>query len=261
MENNNVSFEIKDLSFAYDNKRVLHHLNLKIAKGKITTLIGPNGCGKSTLFQLLTKNLKPSQGQILLNSKPLDEISLREFARKVAIVHQNNTAPGDITVERLVEYGRIPYTKMGRSPSSDQDQRYIDRALKITGLTALRKRSIQNLSGGQRQRVWIAMALAQGTNILLLDEPTTYLDVRYQLQILRLVEMLNKRYGITIIMVLHDMNQTIHYSDEIVALSHKGEIIANGDPLQVVSTDMMQQVYGVSLDVVPYQDTKVVMNF
>ena len=112
MENNKVSFEVKNLSFAYENKLVLHNLNLQIPKGKITTLIGPNGCGKSTLFQLLTKNLTPSQGEIFLNSIPIHQLNLRDFARKVAIVHQNNTAPGDLTVEQLVAYGRIPYTKM-----------------------------------------------------------------------------------------------------------------------------------------------------
>ncbi len=261
MENNAVSFEVRNLSFAYGNKPIIRNLNLKIPKGKITTLIGPNGCGKSTMFQLLTKNLTPTQGEILLDGVPLSQMSLRSFAQKVAIVHQNNTAPGDLTVEQLVAYGRILYTKMGHSASSEKDCRLIERAMKITGVAALRDRNIQSLSGGQRQRVWIAMALAQGTDILLLDEPTTYLDVRYQIQILRLVRMLNKRYGITILMVLHDMNQTIQYSDQIVALSHQGKIVANGAPCQVVSTEMLKEVYGVQLEVVPYQDTKIVMNF
>ena len=261
MENNKVSFAIRNLSFAYDAKPVLRDVSLKIPKGKITTLIGPNGCGKSTMFQLLTKNLTPSKGAIYLDGKPISQMSLREFARKVAIVHQNNTAPGDMTVEQLVAYGRIPYTKLGRSATQPEDIRLIERAMKITGITSLRKRSIQNLSGGQRQRVWIAMALAQGTDTLLLDEPTTYLDVRYQIQILRLVRMLNQRFGITILMVLHDMNQTIQYSDEIIALSHRGTVVAQGSPDQVVSEEMLQEVYGVRLEVAPYKGSQIVLNF
>ncbi len=261
MENNNSCFDIRDLSFAYENKPVLNHLNISIPRGKITTLIGPNGCGKSTLFQLLTKNLTPTGGEIRFGSVPLEQLSLKDFARRVAIVHQNNTAPGDLTVERLVEYGRIPYTKMGRSPSGPEDQRLIERAMKITGITGLRSRSIQNLSGGQRQRVWIAMALAQGTKVLLLDEPTTYLDVRYQLQILHLVRMLNRKCGITIVMVLHDMNQTIEYSDEIIALNSSGSVVAQGDPKKVVTGQMLEQVYGVHLDVIDHADHKIVMNF
>ena len=257
----NKSFEIRNLSFAYDDKPVLRQVDITIPKGKITTLIGPNGCGKSTLFQLLTKNLTPSGGDILLEGIPLRDLSLKDFARRVAIVHQNNTAPGDITVEQLVAYGRIPYTKPGRSATQPEDLRLIARAMKITGITNLRDRSIQSLSGGQRQRVWIAMALAQGTKTLLLDEPTTYLDVRYQLQILKLVQMLNRRYGITILMVLHDMNQTIQYSDEIVALSHKGTVVAQGAPGDVVTAEMLREVYGVSLNVIPWQDSRIVLNF
>ncbi len=261
MENNNTCFQVRNLSFGYDKKTVLKNLNLKIPKGKITTLIGPNGCGKSTLFQLLTKNLTPSSGDILLGNTPLNQMSLKEFARQVAIVHQNNTAPGDLTVENLVSYGRIPYTKMGRSPSSPEDQKLIERAMKITGITGLRNRSIQNLSGGQRQRVWIAMALAQGTKVLLLDEPTTYLDIRYQIQILHLIRMLNRKCGITIVMVLHDMNQTIQYSDEIIALSSQGTVVAQGDPREVVSSPMLEQVYNVHLDVIEHDTRKIVMNF
>lgn len=256
---NKTCFTLKNVMFSYGEKPVLQNLSLKISQGKITALLGSNGCGKSTLFQLLTKNLEPERGEIFLGNKPLKEMDLKEFSRKAAVVHQNNTAPGDITVEQLVSYGRIPYTKMGRSVSKEKDIQMIERAMKITGTLALRKKQIHALSGGQRQRVWIAMAIAQGTKILLLDEPTTYLDVRYQLQILKLVQMLNQKLGITILMVLHDINQAIYYSDEIVALSPEGTLIARGDPKKVISSETLQEVYGIHLSTMEYEGRRMVM--
>lgn len=258
---NNISFEIKNLSFSYEEKNILHNLNIKIPKGKITTIIGPNGCGKSTLFQLLTKNLKNYDGEIKFANKSLCRIGLSDFAKKVAIVHQSNTAPGDITVKKLVSYGRIPHTKITHSYYDEHDEKIIERAMKITGVYSLRNRTLQSLSGGQRQRVWIAMALAQGTKTILLDEPTTYLDIRYQLQILNLVKMLNEKYKITIIMVLHDINQTIKYSDEIIALSYHGKVVTQGSPQEVINPEMLKKVYGVELDVTEYKNNKIVINF
>lgn len=252
-------FSIQNLSFSYGKKQVLRNLTLEIPKGKITTLMGSNGCGKSTMFQLLTKNLRPDQGKICLEGIPLNAVSLSDFSRKVAIVHQNNSAPGDLTVEQLVAYGRIPYMKMGRPVSRKKDEQMIERAMRITGIQSLRKKQIQELSGGQRQRAWIAMALAQGTKILLLDEPTTYLDVRYQLQILRLVRMLNQRLGITVLMVLHDINQAVAYSDEIIALSSKGTRIAQGDPKKVITSEMLMDVYGIRLETLEHEGKKLVL--
>lgn len=255
----NQCFTIKNLSFSYGEKRVLRELSLEIKKGKITTLMGSNGCGKSTLFQLLTKNLRPDQGQILLGGVSLESMSLHEFSRKVAIVHQSNIAPADITVEQLVAYGRIPYTKMGRAISKEKDEQMVERAMQITGIMGIRKKQIHALSGGQRQRVWIAMAIAQGTKILLLDEPTTYLDVRYQLQILRLVKMLNEKLGITILMVLHDINQALYYSDEIVALSPQGTLITQGDPVRKITSEMLRSVYGIDLQTMEHDGKKLVL--
>lgn len=256
---NNTCFAVQNLCFSYGEKEVLRDLTLDIKKGKITTLMGSNGCGKSTLFQLLTKNLKPGKGQILLEGTPLESFHLSKFSRKVAIVHQNNTAPGDLTVEQLVAYGRIPYTRMGRPVSREKDERMVERALRITGTYGIRKKQIQALSGGQRQRVWIAMAIAQETKILLLDEPTTYLDVRYQLQILKLVKMLNQKLGITILMVLHDINQALYYSDEIIALSAQGTLIARGEPGKVIAPETLRSIYGIELDMVEHDGKKLVL--
>ena len=200
---NNI-FTVKNLSFSYGKQQVLNGLDFSLHEGKITTLIGANGCGKSTLFNLMTKNLKPDQGEVFLREENIANLRLKDFAREAAIVHQYNTAPPDLTVTEL--------------------------------------------SGGQKQRVWIAMALAQDTKVLFLDEPTTYLDVRYQLQILKLIQKLNREYGITIVMVLHDINQSLYYSDEIVAMKD-GRIIAHGLPEEIISKELVKEVYGVDLTI------------
>lgn len=247
---NKKTFSARDLSFAYGEKAILKHLSFEISEGKVTTLMGANGCGKSTLLQLLTKNLKLEYGDIYLNKKQVQQMHMKEFAKQVAIVHQYNTAPDDITVEQLVQYGRAPYTKIiGNGKHKAEDNRIVERSMRITGVLPYRERLVSSLSGGQKQRVWIAMALAQNTKVLLLDEPTTYLDVRYQLQILKLIKMLNKKCGITIIMVLHDINQALAYSDEIVALSPQGELIAHGKPDEVMVPEVISQMYGIHLEV------------
>ncbi len=240
-------FEIKDLSFSYGNNKVINGLNLKIKEGKITTLIGANGCGKSTLFNLMTKNIKPDNGKIFLDGQNIEQMKLKDFARKTAIVHQYNTAPPDITVEKLVEFGRTPYHTMGLSPNPEVDREKVRFALEITNTEKFGDKPVSQLSGGQKQRVWIAMALAQDTKILFLDEPTTYLDIRYQLQILRLVKRLNSEFNITVIMVLHDINQSLYYSDEIVAMQD-GKILSQGIPKEIITPKLIEDVYGVTLE-------------
>lgn len=240
-------FEIKDLSFSYGNNKVINGLNLKIKEGKITTLIGANGCGKSTLFNLMTKNIKPDNGKIFLDGQNIEQMKLKDFARKTAIVHQYNTAPPDITVEKLVEFGRTPYHTMGLSPNPEVDREKVRFALEITNTEKFEDKPVSQLSGGQKQRVWIAMALAQDTKILFLDEPTTYLDIRYQLQILRLVKRLNSEFNITVIMVLHDINQSLYYSDEIVAMQD-GKILSQGIPKEIITPKLIEDVYGVTLE-------------
>lgn len=243
---NNI-FSVKNLSFSYGKHAVLENVDLEIKEGKITTLIGANGCGKSTLFHLMTRNLKPQQGKIMLGDGNIDEMKLKEFAKKVAIVHQYNTAPEDLSVEKLVSYGRIPHQKLGKRLDAKQEEEKIRWAMEITNTWKYKDKLISELSGGQKQRVWIALALAQDTKILFLDEPTTYLDIRYQIQILKLIKKLNREYNMTIIMVLHDINQSIYYSDEIIAMKN-GTILAKGCPETIINSKLIKEIYGVELE-------------
>ncbi len=250
--------EIKSLRFGYHrDTAILDGISFPLSKGKITTIIGANGCGKSTLLRLMTKNLTPTQGEILLDGKSLGDYPLKAFAQQVAIVHQKNSAPEDLTVERLVAYGRIPHSHMLRG-ASPEDLEKIQWAMSATGIADLAERTLGTLSGGQRQRAYIAMALAQGTEFLFLDEPTTFLDVRYQIEILRLVRHLNEKYGITIAMVLHDINQALAYSHEIIGLK-AGRICAQGAPREVINSAVIKELYDIDLEVFDRNGTLCVM--
>jgi iron complex transport system ATP-binding protein len=235
------------LAFSYGVNRVLDGVSFELKSGSVTALMGANACGKTTLLNILTKNLKPGAGRVLLGGSDISGIRLRDFARRAAIVHQKNSAPDDLAVKKLVAYGRIPHTSMLRGHSERDDER-IARAMAATGITELAERPMGALSGGQRQRAFIAMALAQDTKLLFLDEPTTFLDVRYQVEILRLIRELNGEHGITIVMVLHDINQALAYSDEIIGL-RDGKILAQGSPREVIDSDMIYALYGIRLDV------------
>ncbi len=241
--------QIKNLTFSYtENVKIVDHIDLEFQEGKITTLIGANGCGKSTLLKLMSKNLPIQSGEICIKGKAITEYSLREFAKELAVVHQKNTAPDDLTVKKLVAYGRIPHKHIMKTSQSKEDEEKIEWAMKATDILHLKNRLLGSLSGGQRQRVFIAMALAQDTKILFLDEPTTFLDVKYQVEVLRLVKRLNLEFGITIVMVLHDMNQAISYSDEIVVLK-SGKVYVQGVPKDVVTAKMIKEVYDIDLQV------------
>lgn len=237
--------EVKHVKFSYGKQEVLKDISFQVPKGKITTLLGANGCGKSTLFSVMTKNLEPQDGAVYLDGENIANIRLKDFARQAAIVHQYNTASKDITVGQLVDYGRIPYAKMLQG-QSDEDEKMTAWALEVTNMTKYKDRQLTKLSGGQKQRAWIAMALAQNTKILFLDEPTTYLDVRYQIETLELIRKLNRKYGITIIMVLHDINQAIYYSDQIIGMKD-GYISICGDPKEVITSESLYDLYGVHL--------------
>ena len=251
------AMEVRNLSFSYGKNKVLRDVSFKIEGGNITTIMGANGCGKSTLFSLMTKNLYPRKGNIFLSGKNIQNLSLKEFARKVSIVHQYNTSSDDITVERLVSFGRTPHMKMMQA-RTQEDEELIQWAMEVTNVEKYKSREVSRLSGGQRQRVWIAMALAQNTKILFLDEPTTYLDIRYQIEILELIQKLNEEYGITIIMVLHDINQTIHFSQEVIGLKD-GLGSFQGSPLEVINKEGVCDLYGIDLDVREIEGKKFVL--
>ena len=251
------AMEVRDLFFSYGKNKVLKGTSFTIEEGKITTIMGANGCGKTTLFSLMTRNLYPRRGDIFLKGKNIQNLGLKEFARRVSIVHQYNTSSDDITVERLVSFGRTPHMKMMRG-RSEEDERLIRWAMEVTNVEKYRDREISRLSGGQRQRVWIAMALAQNTKILFLDEPTTYLDIRYQIEILELVKKLNREFGITIIMVLHDINQAIYFSDCVIGLKD-GLVEMEGDPQEVITRESIRSLYGIELDVTVIGEKKFVL--
>ncbi|MCD8371581.1 MAG: ABC transporter ATP-binding protein [Clostridiales bacterium] len=258
-ENAEYVMEARDLTFSYDGKvNVLEHLDVKFLKGKITVLLGANGCGKSTLFKLLTKNLYPDEGRVNLYGEDLEEYSLKEFARNVAIVHQNNTAPPDRKVETLVGYGRTPYLNAFQTAGSKEDEETIRWAMEVTHVDSYRNRPVSELSGGQRQRVWIAMALAMMTDILFLDEPCNSLDIRYQIGIMKLVRQLNREYGMTIIMILHDINQAMTYADVLIGMKD-GRIIAEGEPQEIVTPEMIRTLYGIELPVTQIDGRKYVL--
>lgn len=239
--------QTKDISFSYDQSSVLNKVNISIPSGKMTTILGPNGSGKSTLLHVMANNLQPETGEVLLDDQKIIHFKPKELARRLAVVHQQNTSPTDMTVGRLVAFGRMPHRNVFRNETK-QDQEAINWAIESTNLNDFRKTPIIQLSGGERQRVWIAMALAQKSDILFLDEPTTYLDIYYQLEILELVKKLNRVHGITILMVLHDINQAIQYSDELIVMK-QGKVFENGQPNKIVTQELIRSVYGVDAKV------------
>jgi iron complex transport system ATP-binding protein len=238
----------QQVCIGYAGRRVIDGVDLHIEPGTVTCLIGPNGSGKSTLLKGCARLLELKGGAVLLEGADMSGLSSIEVARKLAVLPQTATAPSDLTVRELVEQGRYPHVGALRMLRR-QDGEAVDKALAATGMTALADRDVEALSGGERQRAWIALALAQETPTLFLDEPTTYLDISYQLEVMHLVRELNAEAGITIVMVLHDLNQAAAYSDRIVCL-RKGEIVADGEPAEVLTTSLLRDVFRIEASVI-----------
>lgn len=229
------------LKLGYSGKTIIPEMNVQIPKGKITSIIGPNGCGKSTLLKGLARILPVQSGEVLLEGQNMKDLPTKEIARKLALLPQGPQAPAGLTVRELVGFGRYPYQK-GFGALKEEDRKIIDWAMKETRVDTLADQAVDQLSGGQRQRAWIAMALAQDTPIILLDEPTTYLDMAHQLEILQLLEKLNRQQHKTIVLVIHDLNLAARFSDYLVAMKD-GQIRYEGNVEEIMTTEMLRNVF------------------
>lgn len=233
--------QVNNVSLGYDDHVVVNDLSIDIPSHEITTIIGANGCGKSTLLKSITRYLKPFSGSILLEGHDIHGMKPQDLARKMAVLPQMRNVPADVKVKTLVSYGRYPYMKFGKR-LTPKDYEIVDWALEKTGLLDLKNRRVSTLSGGEQQRAWIAMAVAQKTEILILDEPTTYLDISYQLEVLELIRELNKELNLTIIMVLHDINHAARYSHKIIAMK-EGNIHTFDATCHAVTPTLLEDVF------------------
>jgi len=244
--------EARDLTLKYGQRRVVDGLSVQIPEGRVTMIVGANACGKSTLLRGLSRLLKPAGGAVTLDGKDIHSRPARELARTLGLLPQHPTAPDGITVRDLVGRGRYPHQGFFRSWSAGDLSPHdlaVQRALEATGTLDLAGRDVDELSGGQRQRVWIAMALAQETDVLLLDEPTTYLDLAHQVEVLDLVTDLNRNRGTTVAIVLHDLNLAARYADHVIAMKG-GAVVAAGSPADVVTGTLVREVFGLESRVI-----------
>ena len=235
----------QNICVSINDKEIVHNLSLEIPEGKVTAIIGPNGCGKSTTLKALSRIL-PYKGSVTFKGNEMSALSQREFAKSLAILTQSPQAPSDLTVNDLVEMGRFPHRGfLGRGGKDDKE--HVEWALAQTGVTAMRNRLLNTLSGGERQRAWIAMALAQRPEVLLLDEPTTYLDICHQLEIMQLIGRLNQELGLTVVMVVHDLNHAIMYADHVVVVK-AGKLVTSGAPREIITAELLAEVFKVKAD-------------
>ncbi|MDR9796315.1 ABC transporter ATP-binding protein [Aeribacillus pallidus] len=241
-------FKVEQVVAGYDHKTVIQDVSLVVPSGKISVIIGANGCGKSTLLKTMARLIKPSSGQIILDGKPISQFPPKQLARILGLLPQSPVIPEGITVADLVGRGRFPH-QAWLSGWTKKDYEAVAEAMEFMNIIEFANHPIDELSGGQRQRVWIAMALAQQTDILLLDEPTTFLDITYQIEILDLLTDLNRKHGTTIVMVLHDINLSARYADHIFAL-HKGRLVAEGEPSKVITSTLIKEIFGLDCTVI-----------
>ncbi|WP_166825522.1 ABC transporter ATP-binding protein [Brevibacterium limosum] len=238
----------ENLDLAYDQRQIVNDLDVSIPDGKFSIIVGPNACGKSTLLRALARLLPPAKGAVLLDGNNIAKMKTKKIAQRLGLLPQSSIAPEGITVAELVSRGRHPHQSFLRQ-WTDADETAVLSALRATNTEELSSRLVDELSGGQRQRVWVAMVLAQETSLLLLDEPTTFLDVAYQIELLDLFSQLNHEYGHTLVAVLHDLNQACRYADEIIAMKN-GAIVAQGPPETIITSELVQEVFGIECTVI-----------
>ena len=238
----------ENLDLAYDQRQIVSDLDVSIPDGKFSIIVGPNACGKSTLLRALARLLPPAKGTVLLDGNNIEKMKTKKIAQRLGLLPQSSIAPDGITVAELVSRGRHPHQSFLRQ-WTDADEAAVLSALRATNTEELSSRLVDELSGGQRQRVWVAMVLAQETSLLLLDEPTTFLDVAYQIELLDLFSQLNHEYGHTLVAVLHDLNQACRYADEIIAMKD-GSIVAQGPPETIITSELVHEVFGIECSVI-----------
>lgn len=234
---------IEDLSLSYGDKPVVQNLSLRVKKGQVVSIIGPNASGKSTILKSIAGIIKPVSGKIFIEEKDISKMDSKKLAQKVSILLQQNKNPDDMSIEELVYFGRYPHKKWFEGFEAS-DKKIIEEVMKLTNTFALRDKTLETLSGGERQRAWIAMALAQEPDILLFDEPTTYLDMAHQIEFLELVNRLNKETGVTVVLVLHDLNQAARYGNYLFAMK-EGKIFAQGSPEEVLNPQNILSIYNI----------------
>ena len=244
-----IALEGRGLSLSYESREISSDLDVHVPEGQVTVILGPNACGKSTLLRALSRLLTPSRGEVLLQGEDVRRMAPKQLARKLGLLPQSSTAPFGITVTDLVARGRFPHQKMLQQ-WSDTDRLAVARAMEATRITGLADRVVDELSGGQRQRVWIAMLLAQDTPVMLLDEPTTFLDISHQLDVMELVRALNRDEGRTMVLVLHDLNQACRFADNLIVM-RDGAVIQQGAPAEIMTEDLLRTVFALRARVLP----------